>query len=138
MGYRTLWDGVSVGCNSASLPRESLEAEGRRAVGQGLTSFDAIFLPKGTPAPIIQKLYGTIVAAMNARSGISLKEESEPYPGRKQEGNTDDHPGLTGSAVCHGFAAFFERSLSQRIVDGAGRYNSAAKARGADRSSART
>jgi hypothetical protein len=72
-------------CNSAILPRESREAEGRRAVGQGLTSFDAIFLPKGTPAPIIQKLYGTIVAAMNARSGISLKEESEPYPGRKQE-----------------------------------------------------
>src|SRR5262249_3654017 len=89
-------------------------------------------LPKGTPAPIIQKLYGTIVAAMNARSGISLKEESEPYPGRKQGGNTDDHPGLTGSAVCHGFAAFFERSLSQRIVDGAGRYNSAAKVRRAD------
>jgi hypothetical protein len=75
--------------NSAILPRESREAEGRRAVGQGLTSFDAIFLPKGTPAPIIQKLYGTIVAAMNARSGISLKE---PIPRAEAGGNTDDHP----------------------------------------------
>ena len=130
-------------CNSAILPRESREAEGRRAVGQGLTSFDAIFLPKGTPAPIIQKLYGTIVAAMNARSGISLKEESEPYPRRKQEETPmtiQDSPSLYGrlGGVPWIYAVFFERSLSQRIVDGAGRYNSAAKARGADRSSART
>ena len=129
-------------CNSAILPRESREAEGRRAVGQGLTSFDAIFLPKGAPAPIIQKLYGTIVAAMNARSGISLKEESEPY-GRKQEETPmtiQDSPSLYGrpGGVPWIFAAFFERSLSLRIVDGAGRCNSAAKARRADRSSART
>jgi hypothetical protein len=124
-------------CNSAILPRESREAEGRRAVGQGLTSFDAIFLPKGTPAPIIQKLYGTIVAAMNARSGISLKEESEPYPGRKQEETPmtiQDSPSLYDRLG----GVPWILQLSQRIVDGAGRYNSAAKARGADRSSART
>src|SRR5262249_6143838 len=52
-------------CNSAILPRESREAEGRRAVGQGLTSFDAIFLP-ALPHRFVQKLHGAIVAAMNA------------------------------------------------------------------------
>ncbi|HEY6255094.1 MAG TPA: tripartite tricarboxylate transporter substrate-binding protein, partial [Xanthobacteraceae bacterium] len=38
---------------------------------QGLTDFEvdtwyAIFLPKGTPAPIVQKLHDATVAAMNA------------------------------------------------------------------------
>ena len=51
-----------------------------------------------------------------------------------------DSPSLYGrlGGVPWIYAVFFERSLSQRIVDGAGRYNSAAKARRADRSSART
>src|SRR5262249_758170 len=88
MEYRTLWDGVSVGV----ILRFYLERVERPGAACGRTRADQFR------------------RHLSAQGGISLKEESEPYPGRKQEETPmtiqDSLAFMAGSAVCHGFMQY--------------------------------